>query len=184
LVRSFISNEKSIILAVCEASADISTSESVKLAKEVDPSGFRTLLVLTKLDRMDAGTDASSLLNGDIINIKLGIIGLVNNTELDNKKDKSLEQAEKDETSYTSKQCWQNGNKAPIFSCLFAFLPFSMPDCLFACLFAFLCRKCRKPRFQITPRHNLLGKSLNIIALLYLFQVSLSVNCLLDLIHS
>jgi hypothetical protein len=74
-----------------------------KLAKEVDPSGFRTLLVLTKLDRMDAGTDASSLLNGNIINIKLGIIGLVNNTELDNKKDKSLEQAEKDETSYTSK---------------------------------------------------------------------------------
>lgn len=34
---------------------DMATSESLKMAKEVDPDGRRTLAVITKLDLMDAG---------------------------------------------------------------------------------------------------------------------------------
>lgn len=33
----------------------MATSESLKLAKECDPDGRRTLAVVTKLDLMDAG---------------------------------------------------------------------------------------------------------------------------------
>lgn len=33
----------------------MATSESLKIAKEVDPDGRRTLAVVTKLDLMDAG---------------------------------------------------------------------------------------------------------------------------------
>lgn len=41
-------------------------------------SGRRTLAVVTKLDLMDAGTDAMDVLMGRVIPVKLGIIGVVN----------------------------------------------------------------------------------------------------------
>lgn len=44
----------------------------------LSPSGRRTLAVVTKLDLMDAGTDAMDVLMGRVIPIKLGIIGVVN----------------------------------------------------------------------------------------------------------
>ena len=55
LVLTYISNPNSIILAVVTANTDMATSESLKLAKECDPHGRRTLAVVTKLDLMDAG---------------------------------------------------------------------------------------------------------------------------------
>ena len=55
LVLKYIGNPNSIILAVVTANTDMATSESLKLAKEVDPDGRRTLAVVTKLDLMDAG---------------------------------------------------------------------------------------------------------------------------------
>lgn len=42
------------------------------------PSGRRTLAVVTKLDLMDAGTDAMDVLMGRVIPVKLGLIGVVN----------------------------------------------------------------------------------------------------------
>ena len=33
----------------------MATSEAIKLARDVDPDGRRTLAVITKLDLMDAG---------------------------------------------------------------------------------------------------------------------------------
>lgn len=46
-------------------------------------AGRRTLAVVTKLDLMDAGTDAMDVLCGRIIPVKLGIIGLVNRSQAD-----------------------------------------------------------------------------------------------------
>lgn len=40
--------------------------------------GHRTLLVVSKLDLMDAGTDALEVLLGRVIPVRLGIIGVVN----------------------------------------------------------------------------------------------------------
>ncbi|CAG0911929.1 unnamed protein product, partial [Cyprideis torosa] len=58
------------------------------MAREVDPDGRRTLAVVTKLDLMDAGTDAIDILCGRVIPVKLGIIGVVNRSQQDimNKK--------------------------------------------------------------------------------------------------
>lgn len=55
LIIKYISNPNSIILAVTAANTDMATSEAIKMAKEVDPDGRRTLAVVTKLDLMDAG---------------------------------------------------------------------------------------------------------------------------------
>ena len=40
--------------------------------------GRRTLLVVSKLDLMDAGTDALEVLLGRVIPVRLGIVGVVN----------------------------------------------------------------------------------------------------------
>ena len=47
-------------------------------AKLCDSPGRRTLAVVTKLDLMDAGTDAMDVLMGRVIPVKLGLIGVVN----------------------------------------------------------------------------------------------------------
>jgi dynamin 1-like protein len=62
---------------------DMATSESLKIARDIDPEGRRTLAVVTKLDLMDAGTDAIDILCGRVIPVKLGIIGVINRSQQD-----------------------------------------------------------------------------------------------------
>ena len=73
LITKYIENPKSIILAVTAANTDFATSEALKLAREVDSEGVRTLAVLTKLDLMDAGTDAMDVLQGLVIPVKVNL---------------------------------------------------------------------------------------------------------------
>ncbi|XP_046572460.1 dynamin-1-like protein isoform X1 [Haliotis rubra] len=104
LCMKYISNPNSVILAVTSANTDFATSESVKLAREVDPEGRRTLAVITKLDLMDAGTDAMDVLCGRVIPVKLGIIGVVNRSQADINNKKDLQEALKDEAIYLQKK--------------------------------------------------------------------------------
>ena len=53
---------------VVPASADLSTSDALKMAKEIDPQGKRTLGVLTKIDIMDGGTNANRILMNQKLN--------------------------------------------------------------------------------------------------------------------
>uniref|UniRef100_A0A665WE51 Interferon-induced GTP-binding protein Mx n=1 Tax=Echeneis naucrates TaxID=173247 RepID=A0A665WE51_ECHNA len=100
MILSFISNPNSLILAVSPANSDLATSDALKLAREVDPDGRRTLLVVSKLDLMDAGTDALEVLLGRVIPVRLGIIGVVNRSQHDINTKKSLDDSMKDELSF------------------------------------------------------------------------------------
>ncbi|XP_078595336.1 dynamin-1-like protein isoform X9 [Branchiostoma floridae x Branchiostoma japonicum] len=100
----YIANPNSIILAVTSANTDMATSEALKFAKEVDPDGRRTLAVITKLDLMDAGTDAHDVLMGRVIPVKLGIIGVVNRSQMDINKRKPIEEAIKDEAAFMQRK--------------------------------------------------------------------------------
>lgn len=51
-----------LILSLTPANGDLATSSSLKFCREVDPHGERTIGVITKIDLMDAGTDALELL--------------------------------------------------------------------------------------------------------------------------
>lgn len=104
LILSYIKNPNCIILAVSSANNDMATSESLKLAKDVDPEGRRTLAVITKLDLMDAGTDAVDVLCGRVVPVKLGIIGVVNRSQLDIQNCKSIEDALKDEQAFLQRK--------------------------------------------------------------------------------
>uniref|UniRef100_A0A1Q3G0P8 dynamin GTPase n=1 Tax=Culex tarsalis TaxID=7177 RepID=A0A1Q3G0P8_CULTA len=104
LLQKYIENPNSIILAVTAANTDMATSESLKMAKECDPDGRRTLAVLTKLDLMDAGTDAIDILCGRVIPVKLGIIGVVNRSQQDINDKKAIEEQLRDEAAYLQRK--------------------------------------------------------------------------------
>ncbi|XP_068595348.1 dynamin-1-like protein [Brachionichthys hirsutus] len=104
LIFKYIYNPNSIILAVTAANTDMATSEALKVAREVDIDGRRTLAVVTKLDLMDAGTDAMDVLMGRVIPVKLGIIGVVNRSQLDINKKKLVADAVRDEHSFLQKK--------------------------------------------------------------------------------
>ena len=56
LLLSYMVQKNCIILAVSAATSDIATSQSIQMAKEVDPERERTVCVRTKLDLVDEGT--------------------------------------------------------------------------------------------------------------------------------
>ncbi|KAJ8366585.1 hypothetical protein AAFF_G00350360, partial [Aldrovandia affinis] len=104
LILAHIRNPNCIILAVTAANTDMATSEALKVAREVDPDGRRTLAVVTKLDLMDAGTDAMDVLMGRVIPVKLGLIGIVNRSQLDINNKKSVADAVRDEYAFLQKR--------------------------------------------------------------------------------
>ncbi|MFH4977932.1 hypothetical protein AB6A40_004641 [Gnathostoma spinigerum] len=104
MILSYIGNPNSIILAVTPANQDFATSEPLKMAREVDADGCRTLAVLTKLDLMDHGTDAMDVLSGRLVPVKLGIIGVVNRSQADINNKKSISDCLRDEQSFLQRK--------------------------------------------------------------------------------
>ena len=67
MVHRYIENSRTIILAVIPANVDIATQEILTMAADVDPSGQRTLGVITKPDLVDKGAEqdvVDSIRNG------------------------------------------------------------------------------------------------------------------------
>ncbi|KAI6130208.1 dynamin protein dnm1 [Pisolithus thermaeus] len=93
LVLDYVSKSNSVILAVSPANVDLANSDALKLARSVDPQGRRTVGILTKLDLMDAGTNALDILTGRVYPLKLGFIGVVNRSQQDIITDKSMKDA-------------------------------------------------------------------------------------------
>ncbi|KAL8736525.1 MAG: hypothetical protein Q9181_002419 [Wetmoreana brouardii] len=100
LISEYIAKPNSIILAVSPANVDIVNSEALKLARQVDPMGRRTIGVLTKIDLMDHGTNALDILSGRVYPLKLGFIGVVNRSQQDIQGNKPLADALKTEAEF------------------------------------------------------------------------------------
>jgi len=84
------SNPNAILLAVTSANTDLASSDALKLARELDPRGERTIGVLTKLDLMDPGTDASEILHNRIVPLRRGYVAVVNRGQRDIDADLSI----------------------------------------------------------------------------------------------
>ena len=89
-----------IMLCVIAANSDIATSDGLKMAKELDKKGTRTLGVLTKLDIMDKGTDAKKVLLNQEIPLKLGYIAVKNRSKQDLIDKISMEEMQKREKEF------------------------------------------------------------------------------------
>ncbi|KFP97347.1 Interferon-induced GTP-binding protein Mx, partial [Haliaeetus albicilla] len=61
LLKKIIGCKETLNLVVVPCNVDIATTEALKMAQEVDPSGERTLGILTKPDLVDRGTEESIL---------------------------------------------------------------------------------------------------------------------------
>ena len=109
MARRYVDDPLTIILCVIAANSDIATSDGLKLAKEIDTSGSRTLGVLTKLDIMDAGTDARKALMNEEIPLKLGYVGVKNRSKQDlNNKISMAETARKEKEFFKSHPAYKN----------------------------------------------------------------------------
>lgn len=100
MVRAYVEKPNCIILAISPANQDIATSDAIKLAKEVDPSGERTFGVLTKLDLMDKGTNAIDVLDGRAYRLQHPWVGIVNRSQADINKNVDMMAARRKEREY------------------------------------------------------------------------------------
>jgi GTP-binding protein EngB required for normal cell division len=79
----YCKDPRTIILCVISANADMSTSDGLQMARIWDPSGERTIGVITKIDIMDRGTNAKKMLLGQEIPLKLGYVGVKGRSQAD-----------------------------------------------------------------------------------------------------
>lgn len=100
LIRRFIKPEGTIILCVFPANVDVATVESFTLAKEVDPTGVRTIGVITKSDLApndDILCQQLLMQKLEVLHLKLGFVAVRNRAEDENI---SLEDARKRENEF------------------------------------------------------------------------------------
>lgn len=100
MILKYITKPNSIILAVTAANTDLANSDGLKLARDVDPEGLRTIGVLTKVDLMDQGTDVIDILAGRVVPLRLGYVPVVNRGQRDIENNKSIKRALEAEREY------------------------------------------------------------------------------------
>ena len=100
LVSKYIFKEKILILAVIAARPDIEADMAMELIKNADPTGERTIGVLTKLDLMNEDNDISNYLENNVSNdlkLKYGYYGIRN---------KSITKSESVNNTVSVKNTW------------------------------------------------------------------------------
>ena len=100
MALSYVTDERTIILTVIPANQDLSTSEALKMAQDIDKKGLRTIGVFTKIDIMDRGTNAKRMLTGQEVPLKLGYVGIKNRSQADIQNKMSVREALELEKAY------------------------------------------------------------------------------------
>nr|ODN98562.1 dynamin GTPase [Cryptococcus depauperatus CBS 7855] len=100
MLMRYISKPNAIILAVTAANTDLANSDGLKLARDVDAEGNRTIGVLTKVDLMDQGTDVVDILAGRVIPLRLGYVPVVNRGQKDIDQSKTIASALENEKRF------------------------------------------------------------------------------------
>ncbi|XP_041255701.1 interferon-induced GTP-binding protein Mx-like [Onychostruthus taczanowskii] len=74
LLKKIIGCKETVNLVVVPCNVDIATTEALKMAQEVDPTGERTIGILTKPDLVDRGTEEAivKILQNRVIPLKKG----------------------------------------------------------------------------------------------------------------
>lgn len=102
LILHYVKQPNSIILAIVAANADPSAADSLKIARKMDPGGIRTIVVVTKLDLVDKTTFLGTMnfLCGYENPVKLGVIGVVNRSQEDINRRKSIKETLRSERDF------------------------------------------------------------------------------------
>lgn len=107
MVKGYMKDSRTIILAVVPCNVDIATQEILKLAKEADPNGIRTMGVLTKPDLAPERATQQNILDlvqGKRKDLKLGYC-VVKNRGADD-ENSTLQQRNEQERGFFRKEPW------------------------------------------------------------------------------
>ncbi|CAG8728311.1 14460_t:CDS:2 [Dentiscutata erythropus] len=110
LVKEYIKNEKSIIIATISCKDEIDNQAIVTLAKEADPSGVRTLGVLTKPDMIENGTHNIwlKIMGGEAHQLELGYYVVKNPTKVQRAENITFEEARLNENEFFEQEPWKS----------------------------------------------------------------------------
>jgi hypothetical protein len=109
LVVSYMKQRRSIILAVISADNPFANQPVTKFARQIDPSGTRTLGLITKPDKIEKGSDSESyyieLAQNENVKLNLGWHVLRNKGH--STADDTLEEREEREATFFAESGWQ-----------------------------------------------------------------------------
>jgi len=83
MAHRYVSDPRTIILCVVPANADMTTSDGLQMAPQLDPKGLRTIGVITKVDIMDRGVNAKRMIMNQEVPLRLGFVAVKNRAQED-----------------------------------------------------------------------------------------------------
>lgn len=111
LVDSYITNPRTIVLAVVQAGNDISNQPIIKKSRKFDKEGERTIGVITKPDLINDGTQTRITAlsrNEDTTKLKLGFFMVKNPSPKDMQSGMTMLEREQKELTYFSCPPWRD----------------------------------------------------------------------------
>ncbi|CAG9983838.1 unnamed protein product [Clonostachys byssicola] len=116
MVRGYIKNPRSIILAVVSAKSDFALQEITEIARELDPNGTRTLGLITKPDTLDVRSDSETayvkLARNEDVEFRLGWHVLKNRDY--QMRDASSAERDEAEEAFFQTGVWATTNRAQL----------------------------------------------------------------------
>lgn len=116
LVQRYMTSTRSIILAIVSAKNDYANQIILKMAREADPHGLRTLGIITKPDTLSAGSDSESdfvsLARNEDVSFDLGW-HVLKNRDYDSRH-VSSEHRDQSETAFLSQGVWSQLPRAVV----------------------------------------------------------------------
>ncbi|KAI5456200.1 P-loop containing nucleoside triphosphate hydrolase protein [Mariannaea sp. PMI_226] len=109
MVISYLQNSRTIVLAVLQASNDVANQGIIKLARQYDPAGQRTVGIITKPDLINEGTESKIALvakNMDNIKLKLGFFLVKNPSPSDLAEGIDMKTRSRRELQFFSSPLW------------------------------------------------------------------------------
>lgn len=101
--KTYIQNPNSIILAISPANVDVANSDALRLAKDFDPEGIRTIGVFTKMDLIEDPNTVKKAFEGKAYPLKNGYYGIICRNQNDIKARISIPQAIEKESLFFKK---------------------------------------------------------------------------------
>ncbi|KAI9835372.1 MAG: hypothetical protein M1838_005315 [Thelocarpon superellum] len=116
MVESYLTNPRTIILAVVQASNDVDNQRIIQLARQFDPQGERTVGIITKPDLINVGTEGRIALlarNGDTTKLRLGWFLLKNPTPIELSEGITTSEREHEEDAFFRSAPWKDQGLSP-----------------------------------------------------------------------
>ncbi|RPA93734.1 P-loop containing nucleoside triphosphate hydrolase protein [Choiromyces venosus 120613-1] len=108
LIESYITDRRTIIMAVMDGRNNLANQEVFRMARAADPTGSRTVGVVTKCDALQVGEEGSILriLQNEVENLRHGWFAVKNRSAKDIKNGVSVEERHANEEKFFKTDPW------------------------------------------------------------------------------